>query len=267
MAEIHPTAIVDAEVELAEDVVVGPHCVLSGSVRVGTGSKLLGHVYLNGPLTLGEGNRVYTFATLGFAPQDFKWEPKRPGAGLSIGDGNVFRELVTIHRATSDGEPTRIGHRNYWMVNSHAGHDCRIADDCVFANGVLLAGSVDVEQGVVVGGGTAIHQHCRIGRGALLSGTMGLNRDLPPFFMLTGSNIAGSINVVGMRRAGMPGSDIDDVKWAFKTLYRRGLSPAGALEELRTRADRPRVAECIAFVEASKRGIVPGQGDSIRGTR
>jgi len=240
--------------------------VLTGPVRVGAGSRLIGHAYLSGPLTLGERNRVYPFSTLGFAPQDFKWDPQRPGAGLSIGDGNVFRESVSIHRATSDDEPTRIGNRTYWMVNSHAGHDCRIADDCVFANGALLAGSVEVGEGVIVGGNVAIHQHSRVGRGALLSGMVGLNRDLPPFFMLTGSNVAGSINVVGMRRMGMPSEEIDDVKWAYKTLYRRRLPLPRALDELRTRADRPRVAECLAFLESSKRGLVPAVGDRRRGT-
>jgi UDP-N-acetylglucosamine acyltransferase len=266
MPEVHPTAIVDREVELADDVVVGPYCVLSGHVQVGAGSRLLGNVHLTGPLTLGRNNLVYPFAALGFAPQDFKWDPKRPGAGLVIGDGNVFRESVTIHRATSDEQPTRIGDGNYWMANTHAGHDCRIGDRCVFANGTLLGGTVEVGDGVVTGGNSAVHQHCRVGRGALISGSFGLNKDLPPHFMLTGGNVAGSINVIGMRRSGMPGPEIDDVKWVFKVLYRRSLSVKQALEEIRARADRPRVAEFLAFVDASQRGIVPGHGDWRRGT-
>jgi UDP-N-acetylglucosamine acyltransferase len=266
MPEIHPSAIVDHEVVLAEDVVVGPYCVLSGPVEIGPGSRLVGNVYLNGPLRLGRDNLVYPFTTLGFAPQDFKWDPAAPGAGVRIGDGNVFRESVTIHRATSDETPTTIGDRTYWMVNTHAGHGCRIADGCVFANGTLLAGEVDVGEGVITGGNVAIHQYCRVGRGALISGTMGLNKDLPPFFMLTGGNLAGSINVVGMRRAGMPGEQIDDVKWVFKTLYRRGLPPAKAKAALRERAERPIVAEYLAFLDGSKRGLVPGAGDPLRGT-
>jgi len=195
--EVHPTAIVDRGVELDDDVVVGPHCVLTGRGEVGSGSRLIGNVYLNGPLVLGRDNLVYPFATLGFAPQDFSWDPPAPGAGLRVGDGNVFRESVSIHRATSDETPTRIGDRNYWMVNTHAGHGCQIANDCVFANGTLLAGEVEIGDGVITGGNVAIHQHCRVGRGALISGTMGLNKDLPPFFMLTGGNLAGSINVLG----------------------------------------------------------------------
>jgi UDP-N-acetylglucosamine acyltransferase len=266
MAEIHPSAILEGDVDLGDDVVVGPHCVLRGRVRIGSGTRLVGHVYLSGPLELGERNQVYPFSTLGMAPQDFKWDPERAGAGLLVGDENVFRESVTIHRATSDDTPTRIGHRNLFMVNTHAGHDAQVGSDCVLANGALLAGAVEVDDGVVMGGNAAVHQFCRVGRGALLSGTMGLSQDLPPFFMLTGGNVAGSINLVGMRRAGMPSREIDDVRWVYKVLYRRGLSPKRAIAELETRQDRPRVAEYLAFIDASRRGIVRGAGSTRRGT-
>ena len=266
MPEVHPTAIVDGEVALADDVAIGPYCVIRGAVRIGPGTRLLGHVQLQGPLQLGARNLVYPFSALGFAPQHLAWDPERPGGGLVIGDDNRIRESVTISRAASDEEPTRVGDRNYWMANSHAGHDCRIGDECVIANGVLLAGSVTLGDGVVIGGNTAVHQHCRVGRGALLSGTMGLNKDLPPFFMLTGGNIAGSINLVGMRRKGMPRDQIDDVRWVYKTLYRRGLSLAQARAELETRAERPLVAEYLEFLRASKRGLCPARGEAIRGT-
>jgi UDP-N-acetylglucosamine acyltransferase len=266
MPEIHPSAILDRDVEHADDVQIGPHCVIRGRVRIGAGSRLLGHVYLQGPLELGARNRVYPFTALGFAPQHLAWDPDRPGAGLVIGDDNQIRESVTISRAASDDVPTRIGSRNYWMVNSHAGHDCEIGSDCVIANGTLLAGSVRIGDGVITGGNVAVHQFCQVGRGALLSGTFGLNKDLPPFFMLTGSNIAGSINLIGMRRSGMPSEQIDDVKWVYKTLYRRGFSYPRALEQLEERADRPIVAEYLAFLRGSKRGLCPDRGEARRGT-
>lgn len=265
MPEIHPTAIVDREVELADDVVVGPHCVVSGRVRVASGTRLIGNAYLEGPLTLGRNNLVYPFTTLGFAPQDSKWDPSEPGAGLEIGDGNVFREGVTIHRATSGETPTTIGDRNYWMANSHAGHDCRIGSDCVFANGALLGGWVRVGDAVNMGGNAAVHQFCQVGRGAMLSGVTGLPRDLPPFFMLTGHSVAGSINVVGMRRAKMSSDEIGDVKWVYRTLYRRGLPYKRAVDEIRSRADRAIVAEYLTFFETSERGIVRGVADPRRG--
>jgi len=266
MPEIHPSAILDGDVELADDVTIGPHCVIRGRVRIGAGSRLVGHVYLQGPLELGARNRVYPFTTLGFAPQHLAWDPDRPGAGLVIGDDNQIRESVTISRAASDDVPTRVGSRNYWMVNTHVGHDCEIGSDCVIANGTLLAGSVRMGDGVITGGNVAVHQFCQVGRGALLSGTCGLNKDLPPFFMLTGGNVAGSINLIGMRRSGMPSDQIDDVKWVYKTLYRRGFSFARALEQLEERADRPIVAEYLAFLRRSTRGLCPDRGEARRGT-
>jgi UDP-N-acetylglucosamine acyltransferase len=266
MPEIHPTAILDRDVELADDVGIGPHCVLRGRVKIGAGTQLLGHVYLQGPLELGARNRVWPFTTLGFAPQHLDWDPDRPGAGLAIGDENVIRESVSISRAASDDVPTRVGSRNYFMVNSHAGHDCQIGSGCVIANGTLLAGSVWIGDGVVTGGNVAVHQFCQVGRGALLCGTFGLNKDLPPFFMLTGGNIAGSINLIGMRRSGMPSGDIDDVRWVYKTLYRRGLSLPRAIAQLEERAARPIVAEYLAFLHGSKRGLCPARGDARRGT-
>jgi UDP-N-acetylglucosamine acyltransferase len=266
MPTIHPTAILEGEIELADDVEIGPHCVLKGPILLGTGTRLLGNVWLQGPLRVGERNVLYPFVTLGFAPQDLKWDPDRPGAGLDLGDGNTLRESVTIHRATKDDTPTRVGDHNYWMVNSHAGHDCRIGSHCVFANGTLLAGGVRVDDRVTIGGNVAVHQFCRLGRGTMLSGTMGLNKDLPPFFMLTGTNIAGSLNVIGMRRSGMPSDQIDDVKWVYRTLYRGGLDLQDAVRELRTRGERPMVAEYLEFLEQSKRGLCPGVGDARRGT-
>jgi UDP-N-acetylglucosamine acyltransferase len=153
------------------------------------------------------------------------------------------------------------------MVNSHAGHDSQIGSGCVIANGTLLAGSVSFGDGVVTGGNVAVHQFCQVGRGALLCGTFGLNKDLPPFFMLTGGNIAGSINLIGMRRSGMPHDQIDDVRWVYKTLYRRGLSLPEATKQLEERApSRPIVAEYLAFLHGSTRGLCPARGEARRGT-
>jgi len=264
-AQAHPSAILEGDVELAPGVEVGPGCVIRGRVRIGAGTKLLGQVWLQGPLTLGARNTIYPFSALGFAPQHLDWDPDRDGAGLQIGDDNVIRESVTFSRAASDEAPTRIGSGTYWMANSHAGHDCQVGDRCVIANGVLLGGSVQVGEDVVIGGNVSVHQHTRLGRGALLSGSFGLNKDLPPFFMLTGTNICGSMNITGMRRAGMPHDQIDDVRWVFKTLYRKGLPLKRALEELQARADRPRVAEYLDFLAGMKRGLCPTRGDPRRG--
>src|SRR5688572_28308164 len=173
MAQVHATAILEGDIQLGDDVIVGPNCVLNGPITIGAGTRLIGNVYLQGPLTMGERNTIYPFVTLGFPPQDLKWDPAVAGAGLVIGSGNTFRESVTIHRATSHETPTSVGDKNYWMVNSHAGHDCRIGSNCIFANGTLLGGFVRVDDRVTTGGNTMVHQYCRVGRGAMLSGGVG----------------------------------------------------------------------------------------------
>lgn len=264
---IDPTAVVRGDVEMAEDIAVGPGCVLDGTlgpITIGSGTRLIGGVYLHGPLVLGARNTIYPNACIGFAPQSLDFDPATAGRGVVIGDGNTFREGATVHRAKTAEGPTVIGDRNYFMVNSHAGHDARVADHCTFANGALLGGHVEVGERVVIGGNTCVHQFCRIGRGAMLSGGVALPRDLPPFFMLTGVNIAGSINTVGMRRQGLTSDQTGDIRWVYKTLYRRGLPPSAALEALRERAGRPLVAECIEFIESSRRGLCAGGGQPKR---
>ena len=264
-ATVHPTAILDGDVVLADDVHVGPHCVLSGSVRIGPGSRLIGNVYLTGPLTLGAENTIYPFVCLGFAPQHAKFDPNEPGRGLEIRDGNTFREHVTIHRAFTDDDPTRIGDRNMFMASSHAGHDCQIGSDCTLVNASHLGGHVEVADGVIVGGGTVVHQFCRLGRGAMLSGGMATSLDVPPHFMLTATNLCGAVNLIGLRRGGVPREEIDTIRWVYRTMYRTGASIATATEMLREREDDPIVAEYIAFIEGSKRGIVHGRGRPVRG--
>lgn len=267
--QIHPTAVLEGPVDLADDVVVGPLTVIraraDAPVRIGPGTRLMGRCWLEGPLTMGAGNVVYPEATLGLAPQDLKWDPDEAGAGLSVGDGNVFREGVTIHRATSRETPTRIRDRNYFMAHSHAGHDVAIGSHCIFANGTLFGGHVKVDDRVVTGGNTAVHQFVRIGRLCMISGGIGLSRDLPPFFMLTGINIAGGLNLVGMRRNGFTREEIDDVRWAQRTLYHSGRSIRDAASILAERADRPPVRELIEFIASSKRSICDGRPNPMRG--
>lgn len=268
MPSIHPTASIEGDVQLADDVEVGPGCVLRATaarpVVIGAGSRLLGQCWIEGPLQLGARNTVYPSATLGMAPQDLKFESETPGAGLRIGDGNVFREGVTIHRATSQQTPTIIGNRNYFMAGSHAGHDVTVGNDCILTNGVRLGGHVRMDDRVVAGGGCMIHQFCRVGRGAMLSGGVGASRDIPPFFTLTGINIIGSVNLVGLRRSGADPATIDAVRWVYRTLYRRGTTPRSAMAILRGRLDQPIVREYVEFIESSRRGICPARDVSGR---
>lgn len=267
--QIHATAILQGDIQLADDVVVGPYCNLTApegtSITIGVGTRMIGNVYLEGPLAMGARNTIYPFVTLGFPPQDLKWDPNVPGAGLRIGSGNTFREQVTIHRATSHDTPTVIGDNNYWMACSHAGHDAHVGNHCIFANGSMLGGFVRVDDRAILGGTATVHQFCRVGRGTMLSGSMALTVDLPPYFMLTGTNVAGSINLVGLRRSGMSTEQIDDVRWVYRTLCREGLLVKTALEVLRAKADNPIIAEYVEFVENSKRGICTARAKASRG--
>ncbi len=261
MADIHSSAVLLGDVTLADDVVVGPACVLDGTlgpVTVGSGSKLVGQVFLTGPLAIGLCNTFYPGVCIGFAPQALDWDPNDPGCGTRIGDNNRFSEHVVIHRATGKDVPTTVGSHVWFMNHSHAAHDVRIDDHVTIAGGVQLGGHVRVDQRVTIGGNCGVHQFCRIGRGAMLSGGVPTTGDVAPFFMLTGFNVVSGPNVIGMRRQALPTDVMDDVRWTFKVLYRRRLPPSAALEALRERAGRPMVDEYIQFIESSKRGLCRG---------
>jgi UDP-N-acetylglucosamine acyltransferase len=267
-ASVHPTAILEGDVTVGPGTVVGPGCMLLGTVgpvAIGAGCTLVARAIVNGPISIGDGNVVYPNACLGFAPQYVGFDPQAPGPGCVIGNRNTFREGTTIHRGTT-GEPTRVGDSNYWMTNTHLGHDGVVGNNCIFASGCVLAGHVVIEDRVIIGGCTAIHQFVRLGRGSFVSGAIGLGLDLPPWFMATGNNLAASINLVGLRRSGATAEDVQDVRWCFKTVYRMGGTPQQAIPALEERASRPAVAECLAFIKSTKRGICHGAGRAARGT-
>ena len=264
-AMVHPTASLGRDVSLGDDVHIGPQCVIEGRVSIGAGTRLIGGVWLHGPLEIGAGCTLYPGVCLGFAPQHIRYDPAEPGRGLVIGNENTFREGVTIHRAFEEAGPTTIGDRNYFMTNSHAGHDCHIGNDCTFVTGSALGGHCIVEDRVIVGGNTVVHQHCRIGEGAMLSGAMGLSADLPPWFMLTGNNIVGSINLIGLRRSGFSRGEIDAVRWVYRTLYREDRSIKAAAEILRERSDQPIVKKYLDFIESSDRSIATARPKAARG--
>lgn len=258
MAEVHPSAIVGDGVELTEGVRIGPWCRLEGEVRIGVGTELLERVSLRGPLRIGQHNTIYPGAALGFAPQDQKFDPDTDGAGIEIGNGNVLREGVTIHRATGKS-PTRLGDRNYLMAFSHLGHDVQMGSDCLLANVVLLAGHVRVAGRVVFGGGSGVQQYARIGRLAMIAGNAALTQDAPPFCAVYRNRRVGSINVVGLRRAGLR-EHIRPLRTAFELLYHRGLSNRGAAERIREElGDDPLCAELADFIETTERGLCPAE--------
>ncbi|MEX2216009.1 MAG: acyl-ACP--UDP-N-acetylglucosamine O-acyltransferase [Phycisphaeraceae bacterium] len=254
MLNIHPSALIDPQVKLADDVYIGPGCVMRGAITIGAGCKLHGNVYLEGPLTMGTNNRVYPFACLGFAPQDHKFDPATPGAGVAIGDGNVFREGFTLHRATGK-EPTRIGNRGFYMVNSHVAHDCITGDGVTLVNGALLAGHVRIGDNAVIGGNSVVHQFVRIGRMAMMGGGIGVMQEIPPFCVVRNDRVVASLNIIGLRRSGLR-QHIVPLKKAFEIIFKSGHSNTRAAERIEIElAGDPLCAEMAAFIRSTKRGI------------
>jgi UDP-N-acetylglucosamine acyltransferase len=253
---IHPTAVISPEAELADDVEVGAFVVIDGPVQVGAGCILRPHAQLCGPLTMGRGNVVFSGAILGDAPQHIKYagEPTR----LEIGDGNVFREHVTIHRGTTHSWTTRIGSHNFFMAGSHVAHDCTVGDRCILANGALVGGHCTLADSAYLSGNCAVHQFVRIGRLALLSGCSGTTKDIPPFIIQQGIDTVVGVNVIGMRRAGLSNADIDAVRRAYRVLFRQSMVLPAALVRLEQEFGSVGVIqETIAFLRQSNRGINP----------
>lgn len=251
---IHPSAVISPETELAEGVEIGPYVVLEGSVQVGPNCNIRPGAYLRGPLTMGIGNIVHTGAVLGDDPQHahYRGETTR----LEIGDHNIFREHVTIHRGTSATGVTRIGSHNFFMANSHIAHDCQIGNRCILANCALIAGHCVLEDNVFISGNSAVHQFVRVGRLALLSGCSATTKDIPPFIIQQGHNQVKGMNVVGMRRAGMTPAQLNGVRQAFRILFREELALPAALARIeRELGTVDVVAELLAFLGSSQRGI------------
>jgi UDP-N-acetylglucosamine acyltransferase len=253
-ARVHPTAVVSAEADLADDVEVGPFVVIEGPVRLGTGCVVRPHAHLIGPLTMGRGNKVYSGAVLGERPQHLRYNDEP--TGVEVGDDNVFREHVTVHRGTSQSWKTVIGNRNFFMAGAHVAHDCRVGNNCILANGALLGGHCHVEDGVFLSGNSAVHQFVRVGRLALLGGASGSSKDIPPFAIQQYINILCGVNVIGMRRAGMSGAQIDAVRRAYHVIFRQGLTMPNALARTeRELGSVDVVRELVDFIRRSTRGV------------
>ncbi|HYT94187.1 MAG TPA: acyl-ACP--UDP-N-acetylglucosamine O-acyltransferase [Gemmataceae bacterium] len=253
-ARIHPTAIIAPEAEIAENVEVGPYVVIEGRVRIGPDCVLRPGVHLCGALTMGRGNLVYTGAILGERPQHLRYNGEP--TGLEIGEHNIFREHVTVHRGTTHSWVTRIGSHNFFMAGSHVAHDCVIGNRCILANGALVGGHCILEDNVYLSGNSAVHQFVRIGRLALLSGCSATSKDIPPFIVQQDVNTVVGINLIGLRRSGMDNGQINAVRQAFRILFREGLTLAAALQRLEQEFGAvPAVTELITFLRQCPRGI------------
>jgi len=254
--QIHPTAIVDPKAELGSGTIVGPYCVIGPDIVVGQNCWFQNHVTLQGPMRAGSKNKFYAYCSIGQQTQDLKYagEPTY----LEIGDENTFREFVTVNRSTKSDGRTRVGSRGNFLAYSHIGHDCTVGNEVVFSNNGTLAGHVQVGDNAVIGGLTAVHQFCRIGRFAITGGCSKIVQDVPPFMIADGNpaEIRG-VNLVGLERKNYPADKVKLIKEAFRLIYRSKYNTAQALEAVRNELEQTgEVREILEFIKNTERGII-----------
>jgi UDP-N-acetylglucosamine acyltransferase len=264
MAHIHPTAIVAPGAVLAEDVEVGPYCVIGEHVALAAGTSLKSHVVIDGRTTIGEGTRIFPFAAIGFETQDLKYEGEP--STLEIGRNNTIREYVTMNPGTTGGGMiTRVGDNCLFMVGAHVAHDCQIGDHVILVNNATLGGHVIVEDHAILGGLSAIHQFVRIGRHAMIGGMSGVERDVIPYGLVMGDRARlNGLNIIGMQRRGFSRDDIQGLRNAYQFLFANG---DGTLND-RVNETAARfggigpVDDIIAFIRAdSSRAICQPKGE------
>lgn len=253
---IHPTAIIDPRAEIDGSAVIGPYVVIEGKVRIGQGTVVGPHAVILGRVEMGCRNRLHAGVVIGDVPQDLGYRGDE--TGVEIGDDNVFREHVQIHRGTQAGSTTRIGNGNFLMTNVHVAHNCSIGNRAIIASGVLLGGHVRVDDGAFLSGNCVVHQYVRVGRLALLRGLSRTSRDVPPFCIMDGTHTVRAINRVGLRRAGLSSEKILALHRAFVLLFRRPGHLGQRLVALEAEATTDEVRELVAFIRASKRGVCVG---------
>lgn len=258
---IHPTAVVDSAAELGPDVEIGPFAVIGPKVTLHARVQVGAHAVVYGPTEIGEDTRIFALAAIGGEPQDLKFRGEE--TRLVIGARNSFRENATVNRGTAlGGGLTRIGDDNLFMAGAHVAHDCVVGNHCVFANYAALAGHVTVQDRAILGGLSAVHQHSRIGRCAMVGGGAMAAQDVPPFCIAQGdrARLLG-LNVVGLRRAGFRLEVMQALKAAYRELFQQGMPLRIAAEQVReVYADVPEVVELVEFMESSTRGICRSAG-------
>ncbi|MBI3317501.1 MAG: acyl-ACP--UDP-N-acetylglucosamine O-acyltransferase [Candidatus Omnitrophica bacterium] len=273
MSEIHPTAILGKSVQIGKNCVLGPHVVLEDGVKMGSDNKILTGTQICSGTEIGDHNEIHMYSVIGHAPQDLAY--KGEATFTKIGNGNVIREFVTIHRGTKPGTSTVIGNSNYLMAYCHVAHNCEIQNHVLMVNQASLTGHCVVEDGAFLSGMTGFHQFTRIGRFAMVSALSAANKDIPPYVTCGGRPaVALGINTVGLRRAGFSSASRAEIKQAFKTLYRSGLNVTQALEIMeknlsgeKDSATREHLCYLIDFIRRSKRGIIDGAQESFEDSR
>ena len=256
MFTIHPTAIISPRAELGSGVEVGPYCVIGDGVMLGDGCVLHNHVTIHGPSRIGARNTFYPSACIGQQSQDLKY--KGEPTFLETGDDNVFREFCTVNRGTLPGSKTIIGSHNHFLAYAHIAHDCVVGSHCIVSNNGTLAGHVVMDDHVILGGLTAVHQFCRIGAYAITGGCSKIVQDVPPYMIADGNPAAiRGVNLVGLQRASFPEEDVRALREAYKALFMRKQNTSDALDAIAQGeyGKKPCIEKLGHFVRSSQRGV------------
>ncbi len=255
---IHPTAIIHPNANVHPSVTVHAYAVIDEHVTVGPGCRVGPHVYLTGHTTIGAGNQFHAGCVIGEAPQDLRY--KDAPTRVQIGDNNVFREQVTVHRSSKLEEDTIVGSNNFLMVNCHIGHNACLGNSIIIANGALLAGHVTVGDRVFISGNCLVHQFVRIGGLALMQGGSAISKDLPPFTVARGDNGICGLNTVGLRRAGFTNEERIELRRLYQFLFRQDGKMREALQAARQTFTSEKARTLLDFVGSSKRGVCADTG-------
>jgi len=254
---IHPTAIVDPTAEIDESVEIGPYTIVQKNVIIGQGTRIGPHVVIGEGTRIGQRCQIYQFASVGEAPQALAYRGEK--TFLILGDQNIVREFVTLNRGTAGGGgKTVIGNQNLFMAYSHVAHDCQLGNQVILANGATLAGHITIEDHAVIGGLSAIHQFCRIGTHAFISGMTGITLDVPPYMLASGSRARlFGLNTVGLKRFHFSEASVKALKKAYRIIFRSGLTLEKAVKQVKEDAisQLPEVQHLLQFIQQSKRGI------------
>lgn len=255
---IHPTAIIESGAQLGDGITVGAYAYIGAQVRIGNGCEVQHHATVEGNTWLGENNRIFPYAMIGGQTQDLKYKGGNPG--VRIGNNNTFREYMTVHAATDDGNFTTIGDRNNFLAYTHIAHDCIVGSHVIMSNVATLAGHVTVYDYAIIGGLTAAHQFTRIGEHCMIGGMTRIPQDVPPFTMMEGHTppkVFG-INKIGLERRGFSEERIETIKKLYRIFYRDGLNRTQAKEKVQAEMDvsNPDVARFLDFVNTSQRGLI-----------
>ena len=256
-SKIHPTAIIHESAIIGNNVEIGPYTIVGERVEIGDDCWIAPHVVINGPTKVGKGNKIFQFASIGEDCQDLKYSGEE--TFLEIGDNNVFRESCTIHRGTAqDNSTTKIGNSNLLMAYVHVAHDCILGDNIILSNNATLAGHTHLANNVIIGGLSALHQFTHVGEYAMIGGCSAVNKDIPPYFMVSGNYAQPQgINSIGLKRHGFKSDAIMEIKRAYKALCRNGNTLAEAQKEIAKKVDDcPELKILYDFICEENRGII-----------